>query len=90
MPPFNIIKPLVPTTVDAVRMYEALNGRLSRDSHFGLDPLIENERRYNLRRTLFLANQPSAETIFSDVVHGETYLIKTAIEYFYDVTCRLA
>ena len=63
----DVTEPLIPSIVDAVKMYEALNGRLTRDSHFGFDPLVENERRHDLRRTPFLGNQPTAQVIFSEV-----------------------
>lgn len=86
----KLIEPLIPTVNDAVRMYESLNGRLTRNSQFGIDLLVMDARKYDLRRTLFLANQPSGETIFSDVVHSRTNSLKVAIEFFYDITCRLA
>ena len=86
----NVIEPLIPTTVDAVKMYEALKGNLTRDSHFGFDPLLQNERRYDLRKTIFLNNQPPADVIFSEVVHGGVNLLKEAIEYFYEISYRLS
>jgi len=86
----ELVEPFIPTVNDAVRMYESLNGRLTRNSQFGTDPLVLDERKYNLRRTLFLANQPSGEIIFSDVVHSRIDSLKLAIEFFYDITCRLA
>jgi len=86
----QLTEALIPTTTDAVRMYEALNGRLTRHSRFGYDPLVRNERRFNLRHTLFVANQPSGENIFSDVVHSRSLSLKNAIEFFYELTCRFA
>ena len=39
-------KVFVPSTSDAVKMYEQLGGNLSRNSSFGWDPLVMNEEAY--------------------------------------------
>ena len=76
----------VPSTSEAVEMYEELGGNLSRNSSFGWDPLVMNEEAYERRLRSFLANQPTGEAIFADIVHGYNETLKISIEYFYNLT----
>ena len=80
---------LIPSTPEAVRMYEAQGGRLTRDSSFGIDPLISIEHAYESREALFRAHQPSGEQLFSDVVHGQYDSTKEALDHFYNLTNTL-
>ena len=48
-----------------------------------------NEERYEHRLRSFLANQPTGETIFADVVHGYNEILEIYIEYFYNLTTSL-
>ena len=64
-------EPLIPTTLEAVRMCEELGGSLLKDSSFGWDPLVINEEAYQNRVARFLLLEPTSRPRFSDVVHGE-------------------
>ena len=48
----------LPSTSEAVRMYEELGSNLSKNLSFGWDPLVMNEEVYEDRLRYFLANQP--------------------------------
>ena len=85
----NLIEPLIPTTPEAVRMYEELGGRLTRDSRFGYDPLGAVEHAYESRLVLFQQNQPTGKELFRNIVHGDFFLLERAVEYFYRLTIDL-
>ena len=80
----------VPTTQEAVYMYEARGGRLSRSSDFGRDPL--RLEKYDERNRIF---QPSGNELFSDVVQGNFDRWKVAFDCFlhfdhdFVIFCRL-
>ena len=80
---------LVSSTSEPVKMYEELGGNLSRNSSFGWDPLVMNEEAYEHRLRSFLANQPTGEAIFADIVHGCNKTLKISVEYFYNLTTPL-
>ena len=82
-------KVFVPSTFEAVKMYEELVGNLSRIPSFLWDPLVMNEEAYEHRLRPFLANQPTGEAIFADVVHGYNETLKTSIECFCNLTTSL-
>ena len=79
----------VPSTSEAVRMYEELGGNLSRNSSFSWDPLVMSEEAYEHRLKSFLANQSTGEAIFADIVHGYDKTLKIFIKYFYNLTTSL-
>ena len=56
-------KVFVPSTFEAMIMCEELDGNLSRNSSFSMDPLVVNEEVYEHRLRSFLANQPTGEAI---------------------------
>ena len=72
-------KILVPSTFEAVKMYEELDSNLSGNSSFGWHSLVRS----------FLANQPTKEAIFADIVHGHNETLKVSIEYFHNLTTSL-
>ena len=82
-------KVFIPSTFEAVKMYEELGGNLSRNSSFGWDPLVMNEEVYEHSLRSFLANQPTGEAIFANIVHGYNETPKTSIECFYNLTTSL-
>ena len=81
---------LIPTVSEAVRMYEERGGNLTRDATFGTDPLIMRPDLIESRERLFFSAQPSGQSIFADVVHGQGHSLKQAIFYFIEVTMYLA
>lgn len=85
----DLSEPLVPTTPEAVRMYEELGGSLSRNFEFGDDPLVRLEHAYDSRHIVFHASQPTGKELFSNIVHNDFDTTKTALECFIDLTVRL-
>ena len=75
-------KVFVPSTFEAVKMYEQLGGNLSRNSSFGWGPLVMNEEAYEHTLKSFLDNQPTGEAIFADIVNVYNETLKISIEYF--------
>jgi len=84
-----ITEPLLPSTPEAVKMYEDMGGSLTRNSCFGIDPLILNEEAYNSRAIFFESNQPTGKDLFSHIVHGKYDSLLDAIEYFYELSVNL-
>ena len=82
-------KVFVPSTSEAVKMYKKLGSNLSRNLSFGWDPLVMNEEAYEHRLRSFLANKPTGESIFIDIVHGYNETLKISIEDFYNLTASL-
>ena len=86
----KMFEPLVPTTSEAVRMYEESGGQLSRNFEFGFDPLGTIEHAYETRISLFKVRQPSGKELFSKIVHNEYDTTKLALEYFHELTLLLS
>ena len=81
---------LVPTTAEAVRMYQECGGQLNHDPSFGFDPLLGFDHAYESRVRMFRdLGRYSAETIFSDIVHGNTSSLKETIDLFIYLTTYL-
>ena len=81
---------LIPSVSEAVRIYEEMGGNLTRDATFGIDPLTARADLIESRERLFLSDQPSGQSIFADIVHGQSPSLKQAILYFVDITVYLA
>ena len=81
---------LIPSVSEAVRMYEEMGGNLTRDATFGIDPLTARADLIESRERLFLSDQPSGQSIFADIVHGQSPSLKRAILHFVDITVYLA
>ena len=85
----HIDEGIIPTVSEAVIMYEANGGVLTRDPTFGFDPLL---RRYDLiesRKALFDRNSVEASIIFSNTVHGDSQLLQQTLLIYYDLTQQL-
>lgn len=80
---------LIPTTPEAVILYEASGGRLTRNSSFGIDPLANTEHLYQSREMIFHANAPLPQEIFSAAVHGDSAPLEDALNLFYMITLQL-
>ena len=48
-----------------------------------------NEEAYEHSLRSFLANQPTGEAIFTDIVHDYNEARKSSIDYFYNLTTSL-
>ena len=80
---------LIPSTSEAIRMYEANGGRLTRNSNFGIDPLMSHPHLYESRDRLFYANALAPSQVFSDVVHGSFESLKNTLFLYYETTTGL-
>ena len=78
---------VLPTTQEAVMMYEAEGSRLTCSSEFGYDPLPV--AKYDQRNHIFRNTQPSSYELFSDVVHENYGRLRVAFDCFYTLTVTL-
>jgi len=81
---------LIPTTPEAVRMYEERGGRLNTDPSIGYDPIACYDHLQESREHLFLSRNSSFASIFCDVVHDRIDTFVTAIKSFIAITEFLA
>lgn len=80
---------LIPTVSEVVQMYEERGGSLTRDSTFGIDPIVSRADLRDSREKLFFDSQPSGQSIFADIVHGDGTSLKNAILKFLKITMYL-
>ena len=81
---------LVPNTPDAVSMFDAHGGKLTRSANFGVDPLIQRGDLYESRSTFFQSNAHPPSEIFADVIHGSFESLRESLRLFYNITLNLA
>ena len=81
--------PLIPSTPEAVRMYEECGGNLTRSAEFGFDPLMNIDHAYESRNVLFRANNPTGKELFSDLVHFNYNRVVRALDSFHNLTLTL-
>ena len=81
---------LIPTTPEAVRMYEERGGRLNTDPSIGYDPIACYDHLQESREHLFFSRNSSFASIFRDVVHNRIDTFVTAIKSFIEITAFLA
>ena len=80
---------LIPTILEAVKMYEDNGGVLTRNAKFGFDLLIHREDLYQSREILFHANAPTPTEIFSEIVHCRYTRLGLALRLFHRITLDL-
>ena len=80
---------LIPTTAEAVKMYEENGGVLTRDVQSGQDPLGNREDLFESREHLMKNNFPNPGEVFSDIVHNDHRSLERCIEAFYLITQAL-
>lgn len=80
----------VPTTEQAIAMYEAIGGRLTRESTFGNDPLRDNPFLVGERERLFQESNPDVDYIHGNLANGYAVHFETAVLSFIDITKRLS
>ena len=80
---------LIPSTPEAVLMYEQNGGRLSREGGFGRDPLVTRLHLYESRTVLFSLNEFPLNITFCEVVHGNNRLLLESIQLFFNITMHL-
>ena len=81
---------LIPTTPEAVRMYEERGGRLNTDPSIGYDPIACYDHLKESREHLFFSRNSSFASIFRDVVPDRIDTFVTAIKSFIEITEFLA
>ena len=86
----KIPEELVPTTEEAVRMYEERGGNLTRNGNFGIDPLAMRSDLMESPEQLFYANLPTGQVIFSSIVHGDPELFERALRFFIEFILYLS
>ena len=79
----KVIDPLIPTTPEAVKMYEDNGGVLTRNAECGYDPLINKEDLDQSRETFFQANAPTPTEIYSEVAHCRYTKLYEALRLFH-------
>ena len=62
-------------------MYEERGGNLTRNAHFGIDPLALRPDLVESQKQLFNTNQPSGQIIFSSIVRGDSEIFKHALRF---------
>ena len=77
---------LIPSTPEIVRMYEESGGNLTRNSEFGIDPLIERPDLYESREVIFKANTELPNIIFQDLIHDNYNSLDVALRLFYELS----
>ena len=81
---------LVPNTPDAVSMFEAHWGKLTRSANFGIDPLIQRGDLYESRSIFFQRNAHPPSEIFADVIRGNLESLRESLRLFYNITLNFA
>ena len=80
---------LIPSTPEAVLMYEQNGGRLSREGEFGRDPLVTWSDLNESKTALFSLNAPLPKVTFFEVVHSNNRLLLESIQLFFNITMHL-
>ena len=85
----RVLEYLIPTTAEAVKMYEENGGILTRDVQLGHDPSGNREDLYESREHLMKSNFPNPGEVFSDIVHNDHRSLQRCREAFYLITQAL-
>jgi len=80
---------LVPSTDEAIRMYQSLGGNLTLFGEFGEDPLMGRQDLLRLREERFFRCWPRFEDIFHAVVNNNNVLFHVSLLFFIDVSMQL-
>ena len=76
----------IPDTPSAIRLHEQSGRQLTRESFFGMDPLVYHPQLSVLRERDFTARHPSMEDIMESILHGNFDPFKLAITDFIKLT----
>ena len=80
----------VPFTEQAITMYEACGGRLSRENSFREDPLRNDPPLVQERERTFRQRNLDLELIHGRLANGDPTSFETAVLSFIDITKTLA
>ena len=90
----NHVRPIdqrvLPSTTDAIQQYQHHGGRLTDPYQVGNDPLDGNAYKCRLRHEAFSEKYSSFQDIFSKLVSGDNALFKLALQFYIDITRRIA
>ncbi len=78
----------MPGVDDAVRQYEEGEGRLTRNSEFGFDPLQHRPDLIKRRDDLFSVNSVPYDDIFTDIISANGQMFVDTIIYLKTLTIR--
>ncbi|XP_020911488.1 uncharacterized protein LOC110249211, partial [Exaiptasia diaphana] len=77
---------ILPSTTQAVNLYQQRGGTLTHWPEFGRDPLQGNAELETLRSNVFQMDIPNFDTIFHEVVNGNIEAYRNAVTRFRDLT----
>lgn len=80
----------IPSTAEAVALYEQGGGRLTEESNVGEDPLEGYPDLQTCRTVTFVQDMPSIEDVVADINTAEGELFMQCILYFIELTTALA
>ncbi len=80
----------IPSTSQAIQLLASLGGALTLEREFGRDPLQGCIRLQELRERDFRQRFPNVAILFEDVLHGNPFQFKQALQYFITLTNRFS
>lgn len=81
---------LIPSTADIMQIHEQSGNILQRDASYGQDPLNGYPHLQELRERDFVAAFPDFGDIFTNILHHDASMFKTAIHQFIVLTENFA
>jgi len=81
---------VIPTSDQAVQLYEQNGGRLTEPVQFGRDPLECDAMKKTIREQAFQEKYPSLDLMFHQLVNGDTTLFQQALKFYISTTHRLS
>ena len=84
----RILPSQVPTAMEAVAAYENLGGTLTVFPTFGVDPLARHSELQAAREQRF-NHERNDETLFGDLVNGNSTSFEQAIQRYANITIQL-
>ena len=79
----------IPSTQEAVSLFESTGRQLGQPAIFGSDPLNGHPHLVDERRHLMETNLPSPEELFGSTVNNSIQGFTSAVEYMIDITSDL-
>ena len=81
---------VIPTSDQAVQLYEQNGGRLTEPVQFGRDPLECDAIKKTIREQAFQEKYPSLDLMFHQLVNGDTTLFQQALKFYISTTHHLS
>ena len=86
----RIDQSLLWTPAEAVQRYRRCGGRITDPAGFGIDPLLGDTSKSEIRRQAFADRIPSFDVIFSSAVNGDGRPFREGLLFLCDITYRLS